>query len=261
MPITPLRASARARAAIAGVIALAAAGGGYITLSTGEKVPPQVVLAMNTLEPWEETQLRAYLDKLPKPPVWTICAGDTKNVRAGMVETREGCDKRLRTRLINDYYKPLTRCIPGFDARPVSWGAMMISLSWNVGVGAACKSTAARLGKEGRYRESCDAATAFNKAGGKVIRGLVLRREMGDASRIGEGELCVTGLSMAVAPPVPAPETAPAAENRPNEPAPPVQPGAEVSSAPGYLAAAAILAAVAAIGFLIWRRTTKRKRT
>jgi GH24 family phage-related lysozyme (muramidase) len=126
--------------------------------------------------------------------VWTICAGDTKNVKPGMVETPAGCDKRLRTRLITDYYKPLTKCIPGFDDKPESWGAMMISLSWNIGVGAACKSTAAWRGRSGQYLESCQAATAFNRAGGKIIIGLVNRREMGDKTRIGEGELCVSGL-------------------------------------------------------------------
>jgi len=185
--------SKRASAAIFSVLALAVAG--YVSLPTGEKVPPSVVIAMDHLiQPWEGVELRAYLDRIAKPPVWTICAGDTNNVRAGMVETPAGCDKRLRTRLIADYYRPLTRCVAGFDGKPPSWGAMMISLSWNIGVSAACKSTAARLGREGKYLDSCHAATAFNRAGGKVVIGLVKRREMGDKTRIGEGELCVSGL-------------------------------------------------------------------
>jgi GH24 family phage-related lysozyme (muramidase) len=146
------------------------------------------------IHPWEGVELRAYLDTIARPPVWTICAGDTQNVKAGMVETPAGCDKRLRTRLIRDYYKPLAKCITGFDNKPPAWGAMMISLSWNIGIGGACASTAARLGREGRYLESCNAATAFNRAGGKVIIGLVKRREMGDQTRIGEGELCVSGI-------------------------------------------------------------------
>ncbi|TIP76991.1 MAG: lysozyme, partial [Mesorhizobium sp.] len=81
------------------------------------------------------------------------------------------------------------------DKMPVSWQAMMTSLSYNVGIGAACGSTAARLGRTGQYQASCIAATAFNKAGGKMIIGLVKRREMGDATRIGEAELCVSGLN------------------------------------------------------------------
>lgn len=190
--MSKLRPSGRAKAAIAAVMALAAAGGGYISLPNGEKVPPSVVLAMDTLvRPWEGRELRAYFDAVG---VLTICDGDTDNVRRGMVETPAGCDKRLRTRLVGDFYKPLTKCIPNFNGKPVSWSAMMLSLAYNVGTGAACKSTAARLGKAGRYLESCVAATRFNRAGGKILIGLVKRREMGDKTRIGEGELCVSGL-------------------------------------------------------------------
>lgn len=257
MPTKPLRSSKRAKAAIAAVLATATAAGGYILLPTGERVPPAVVLAMETLvPPWESTALRAYLDRIAKPPVWTICDGDTENVRPGMVETPAGCAKRLRVRLIEDYYKPLTRCIAGFDKAPASWGAMMISLSWNIGVGGACKSTAARLGREGKFRESCDAATAFNRAGGKVIRGLVLRREMGDATRIGEGELCVSGLEMRAGTKAPepapvAPAEAPAAPAA--APASPAPSGSPVAIFIGFA-----LALAAGAGFLIWRRRAKK---
>lgn len=257
--MSKLRPSKRASAAIAAVLATATAAGGYILLPTGEKVPPAVVLAMETLvPPWESTALRAYLDKIAKPPVWTICDGDTQNVRAGMVETPSGCARRLRVRLINDYYKPLTRCFSGFDKAPASWGAMMISLAWNIGVGplngkgGACNSTAARLAREGKFRESCDAATAFNRAGGKVIRGLVLRREMGDATRIGEGELCVTGLEMRGA--TKAPQPAPVAPA--DVPAAPTAPPPAPASAgpPVALFIGLALALAAGAGFLIWRK-------
>lgn len=45
-----------------------------------------------------------------------------------------------------------------------------------------------------QYRKGCEAQTAWNKAGGQVVRGLVNRREMGDAQRLGEAELCVSGI-------------------------------------------------------------------
>lgn len=253
MPTKPLRPSKRASAAIAAVLATATAAGGYILLPTGEKVPPAVVLAMETLiPPWESEELRAYLDKIAKPPVWTICAGDTENVRPGMVETRAGCAKRLRVRLIRDYYQPLTRCIAGFDKAPASWGAMMISLAWNIGVGGACKSTAARLGREGKFRESCDAATAFNRAGGKVIRGLVLRREMGDATRIGEGELCVSGLEMRAASRAPAKAPVAPAERSPVPAATPSAPAPDGPPLAIFIGLA--LAAAVGVGFVLWRR-------
>jgi GH24 family phage-related lysozyme (muramidase) len=175
---------------------LAASIGGYVTIFRG--LPPvhdDVALAIDTLvTPWEGDALKAYLDTLPKPPRWTICQGDTDGVKPGMVETQAGCNKRVATKMERDYRPYLVKCIPGFDQKPLAWRAMMDSLSWNIGWPATCNSTAARLGLAGQYMQSCNAATAFNNAGGRVIVGIVRRREMGDASRIGEGELCVSGL-------------------------------------------------------------------
>ncbi|WP_244614133.1 MULTISPECIES: hypothetical protein [unclassified Brucella] len=47
---------------------------------------------------------------------------------------------------------------------------------------------------DGQWRLACNAMAAFNRAGGKVIEGLRKRREMGDAQRIGELEICLAGL-------------------------------------------------------------------
>lgn len=197
MPLQKIRPSNRAKAAVAAVMAVSTAAGGvwYATTPGGETVPAAVMLASETLiKPWEGRALRAYYDRIARPPVWTICDGDTDNVRPGMVETPSGCDKRLQRRLGREFYPGLKRCIASFETRPVAWQAMMVSLAWNIGVGNACGSTAARLGRAGDYQGSCLAATAFNKAGGRLIVGLARRREMGDASRIGEAELCVSGL-------------------------------------------------------------------
>lgn len=194
MPINKLVPSKRAKAAIAAVVA--ASVGGYVSLFPGQApVHDDVALAVQaTVKPWEGRELQAYLDKLAKPPIWTICDGDTTDVKPGMVETPEGCDKRLAGKMEMSYRPPLVACIKGWDQKPLSWRSMMISLAWNIGPAKTCASTAARLGREGNFRASCDAATAFNKAGKRLYIGLVRRREMGDATRIGEGELCVTGL-------------------------------------------------------------------
>lgn len=151
-----------------------------------------VVLASIVLiKPWEGQELVAYRDAVGK---LSICYGETKGVTPGQRATPAQCERMLAERVQRDFYEPLRQCIAGFDLKPVSWQAAAISLSYNVGVSAVCRSTAARLAREGRYRESCEAMTAFNRAGGKVLRGLVLRREDGDATRIGERELCLEGL-------------------------------------------------------------------
>lgn len=174
MPIGKVAPTKRAKAALAGGAA------GVVAMTA-------VVL----VQPWEGRELEAYRDIVG---VWTICDGETKGVRPGMKATPEQCDAMLMRRLEADFHKPLTVCIPGFDGKPISWQAATLSAAYNVGVGAICKSTAARLAREGKMRESCEALTAFNRAGGRVVTGLVNRREMGDASRIGEAELCVSGL-------------------------------------------------------------------
>lgn len=193
MPINKIRPTKRAGNAIAAVMAMVAVIIGSVRFING--VPDDVVLASTYLvEPWEGEVLKAYLDKVAEPDVWTICAGDTQNVSPGMVETPKGCKARLERRMTKEFRPALVGCIPGFNKAPISWRSMMDSLAWNIGSRAACNSRAAAFGIKQMWVASCNAATAFNKAGGRVIIGLVKRRENGDATRIGEGELCVSGL-------------------------------------------------------------------
>ncbi|TIL94667.1 MAG: lysozyme [Mesorhizobium sp.] len=190
MPINKIVSSKRAKAAIAAVVAACVAAGGALWPAS---TPPAVVLAVNALiVPWEGLVLKSHWDRYAK--IWDICYGETKGIGPGMTKTKAECDALLIKRVTNDYYKPLTKCIAGFEEKPISLQASLISGAYNFGVGAACKSTAARLARDGKYRQACEAQTAFNKAGGQVVNGLVKRREMGDAQRIGEAELCVSGL-------------------------------------------------------------------
>jgi GH24 family phage-related lysozyme (muramidase) len=193
MPINSIRPSRRAGNAIAAVMAMVAVVIGGVRYING--TPDDVVLASDYLvNPWEGEVLKAYLDRVADPPIWTICAGDTQNVKPGMVETPKGCKARLERRMTQEFRPALVKCIPGFNSKPISWRAMMDSLAWNIGSRAACNSRAADFGIRNMFHDSCIAATAFNKAGGRVVIGLVKRREMGDAGRIGEAELCVSGI-------------------------------------------------------------------
>jgi len=151
-----------------------------------------IALSMGVLiKPWEDTRLTSYRDMVG---VWTVCTGETKGVGPNMRFTEKQCETILKTRVENDFFKPLVKCIPGFEANPIGWQAAMISLAYNVGTGAACKSTAAAMALAKRIGDSCLAMTRFNRAGGKVVRGLVNRRTNGDATRIGEYELCTAAL-------------------------------------------------------------------
>ena len=145
-----------------------------------------VALSISALiKPWEGLSLTSYPDIVG---VWTACYGETKDIRPGMKFSKAECEDKLLVRVTNDFYRPLTQCIVGFDRKPVEWQAAAISVTYNIGVGAACKSSFARLAREDKMRESCQAMTAFNRAGGRVVQGLVNRRNA-------ELKLCLKGVA------------------------------------------------------------------
>ncbi len=184
-----LSSSQRARAAIAAAVFAAATTLGY----QGMKTPEAVVLATDALiKPWEGLVLKSHWDSFAK--IWDICYGETKGITAGMTKTKAECEAMLSKRVYTDYYLPLTQKIPSFTTFPVSLQAVMVSGAYNFGVGGMVNSSAARFASQRRFREACEAQTAWNKAGGQIVTGLVRRREMGDAQRIGEAELCLSGL-------------------------------------------------------------------
>jgi lysozyme len=197
MPKSKLIPSKRAAALIAAVVASSV--GGFVTLSPGlSPVHDDVALAMKTAGPWEGRHLVAYLDTLPTRPRWTLCDGDTNDVKPYQVATPEECDRRFSQKMEKQYRPPLVACVTDWDKQPLPWRGMTLSLAWNIGPGMTCKSRAVRIVNEAMqlhvvpdYRASCEAATAFNMSGGRVYIGLQLRREMGDNTRVGEGAVCI----------------------------------------------------------------------
>jgi lysozyme len=124
--------------------------------------------------------------------IWTICAGDTNDVRAGLVETPEGCRQRLEKQLVA-HAKPVMACTPRLSERGRDWQrAAAVSLAYNVGVGAWCRSTADRRFDAGDWRGGCDAFLSWNKArvGGTLrpVLGLTRRRQR-------ERDLCLRGVA------------------------------------------------------------------
>lgn len=132
----------------------------------------------------EGTRYHAYRDVVG---VWTICQGDTKNVAPGMVETREGCQRRLESQLLA-HAKPVMACTPRLAEKGRDyqrWAA--VSIAYNIGTGAYCRSSIDRAFDAGQWRAGCDAFMKYRFAGGREIRGLKLRRER-------EREICLRGL-------------------------------------------------------------------
>jgi lysozyme len=117
--------------------------------------------------------------------VWTICGGETLDVKPGMVETVAGCKLREEAALIR-HAEPVLACSPTLRAHPNQLSAA-ISLAYNIGTAGYCGSTVARRFKSGDWRGACDAFLMWNKAGGQVVRGL-------DRRRRAERDLCLKEL-------------------------------------------------------------------
>lgn len=99
--------------------------------------------------------------------VWTICGGVTYGVKAGDVETVEGC-KRRNAAAINVGLAAVDRCVtyPMPESRRAAFGLM----AYNVGGSAFCKSTAARLANAGRAAEACAQIDRWVYVAGKDCR-------------------------------------------------------------------------------------------
>lgn len=211
MPINKIVATGRGKAAVAAAMVAAgtSAWTAYIATLPDPRVaaihdavekgyiPPAVQLAIDKLIlPWEGLVLRAHWDRFSKR--YDICHGETlingKPVTVDMVFTPGECKAMLIRRVIHDYYLPLVDGVKDYWQAPISVQASMISGAYNFGAPGQKKSRTAKLVTAHQYRQACEAQTAWNKAGGEVVSGLVKRREMGDAQRLGEAELCVSGL-------------------------------------------------------------------
>lgn len=122
------------------------------------------------IKDFEGLKLKAYLCPAK---VWTIGYGSTgAHVREGMVITEARAEELLREDL-ERFERGVEEAVPGlaqerFDA--------CVSLAFNVGVKGFAGSTVARRAKAGDHAGAANAFAMWNKAGGKVLAGLVRRR-------------------------------------------------------------------------------------
>lgn len=113
------------------------------------------------------------------------CVGETKGIRMGMTFTKPQCEAMLLKRLAEDFAPAVERCARqpmGDDLYTAH-----LSLAYNIGTNAYCKSSVVRLWNAGERRASCNAFMMWDRAGGRVIAGLVRRREA-------ERALCLKGV-------------------------------------------------------------------
>lgn len=137
----------------------------------GGTVAGVVLLAAGALvKPWEGYSATPYVDMVG---VATYCYGDTdKPTKARYTE--QECAEKLSSRL-GQFMVGMTHCID-VPLRQNEWAAVL-SWSYNVGVGAACRSTLVRKINAGQPAAAwCPELDKWVYAGGKRVQGLANRR-------------------------------------------------------------------------------------
>jgi lysozyme len=120
---------------------------------------------------WEGYSGSAYQDIVG---IWTIGFGTTTGVKQGQsIDPVKALKRKLDD--VQKFEGAIKQCVTvplhqhEYDA--------YLSLAYNIGPTAFCRSTLVRLLNEGKYTMACEQILRWDKAGGKVVRGLTLRRE------------------------------------------------------------------------------------
>lgn len=129
------------------------------------------VAALSSIALHEGFRSKAYLDPVGIP---TIGYGETKGVKMGDTITQRKALERLKLSA-NEHGQGMARCI----RVPLSQGEYdaYLSFTYNVGVGAFCRSTLNKKLNSGDYQGACKELLRWTKAGGKELPGLVKRRQ------------------------------------------------------------------------------------
>lgn len=140
-----------------------------------------VALAVASIAVWEGVSPKPYTDIVG---VKTVCYGETR------VEMRrytlDECKDMLLATVADDFAPKVYACAPSIMHRPYI-AAASVSLSYNIGTAAFCRSTAAKRFNRGDYAGGCDAFLMWNRAGGRVVKGLTNRRNA-------EHAMCMKGV-------------------------------------------------------------------
>lgn len=141
------------------------------------KTGPAVVLtgalaiAAALIVKWEGVRYEVYRDPIG---ILTVCYGHTgPELKLGQKYTIEQC----RTMLAADMAEAeaaVKRCIPG--PKTAYQEGALISGTFNAGPKLVCGSTLQRKANAGDWAGACAEFDRWKKAGGRVLRGLLLRR-------------------------------------------------------------------------------------
>lgn len=141
-------------------------------------------LSIGTIADFEGYVPEAYQDPVG---IWTKCWGDTRDVVPGTLYTFEQCAQSINDHTL-ELAAPIMRCVPSLNTQPPKVKAAAVSMAYNIGSGAFCKSSVAKYFNAGDYERGCTRmAEIYKTAKGQELPGLVRRRAL-------ESAMCLEGL-------------------------------------------------------------------
>lgn len=141
------------------------------------------LLVVGLVAGFEGLRTTAYRDPVGIP---TVCFGETRGVHMGDSYTVAQCRAMLGQGLA-EFEAGMTKCLTDPEAIPDPSYAAFLSFAWNVGIGNFCNSTLHRRLNAGDLRGACNELLKWTRAGGRVLPGLVKRRQQ-------ERDLCLQGV-------------------------------------------------------------------
>lgn len=152
----------------------------------GGQEPEWITLAAPLVEKFEGLhrvipgdKVAAYPDPATGGKPWTIGIGSTTDergmpIKPDAVWTIGRARKRFKAHLA-EFGEQVDRLLDGAPTTPAQKAALT-SLAYNIGSSALARSTLLRRHREGHYKAAGYEFTRWNRAGGKVMRGLIRRR-------------------------------------------------------------------------------------
>lgn len=131
--------------------------------------------AVELIKRFEGCRLTAYPDPGTGGDPWTIGWGSTgPGIRRGVVWTQEQADAQL-VQSVREFGKGVTALVEGVPTTQAQFDALT-SFAYNVGLAALRDSTLLRKHLAADYDGAAGQFALWNKAGGRVLNGLVKRR-------------------------------------------------------------------------------------
>ena len=148
-------------------LAAARAGAQLPLVTAGRQIGAR---GLALIKEFEGLRLKAYLCPAG---VWTIGYGSTgPHVKPGMVISEAQADELLQ-RDLDRFEDAVAKGAPGASAGQFD---AMVSLSFNIGIGAFGKSSLLRLHRAGDHARAAEAFGKWVYAGKRILTGLVRRR-------------------------------------------------------------------------------------